>query len=172
MPETAKHRRAFDIYWRLGPERSVERLHAELSEAGAAPTLRTLYEWSSRYHWQDRLLELEREAQRAEDEARVAALREMQDRQTKEGLLLQQKGAEWLSTMDDKRVTADAATRAITEGARLERLARGEVTERKGIKHEGEEATERLAALTDEELNEFIQRAEGTVEGDVQEGSS
>ena len=36
MPETAKHRRAFDIYWRLGPERSIERLHAELAQAGAS----------------------------------------------------------------------------------------------------------------------------------------
>ena len=171
MPETAKHRRAFDIYWRLGPERSIERLHAELAEAGAAPTLRTLYEWSSRYHWQDRLLELEQEAQRVEDEARIAALRQMQDRQTKEGLLLQQKGAEWLSKMDDKRVTADAATRAVVEGARLERLARGEVTERKEIRREGEEANERLAELTDEELKEFIQRAEGLVDGKGQEGS-
>ena len=171
MPETAKHRHAFDIYWRLGSERSVERLHADLSEAGAAPTLRTLYEWSSRYHWQDRLLDLERQARRVEDEARIAALREMQDRQTKEGLLLQQKGAEWLSKMDEKRVTADAATRAITEGARLERLARGEVTERQEVRNGEEEASERLAQFTDEEIESLIRRAEGLVDGEGAEES-
>ena len=65
MAETTRHREAFDAYWRLGGERSIERLHAVLGARGKAPTDRTLYEWSRRFRWQDRIARLEREAKRA-----------------------------------------------------------------------------------------------------------
>ena len=121
MPENARHRQAFDLYWRLGAERSVERLHKALRARGKAPSLRTLYDWSRRYRWQEHLARLEEEAKRSEDEARVEALQEMYERQGKEGLLLQQRGAEWLAGMTDEKVTADAAIRAVVEGARTHR---------------------------------------------------
>ena len=49
----------------------------------------------------------------------------MAERHAKEGLLLQQKGAQWLAALTADQVTAPAAIRAITEGVRLEREARG-----------------------------------------------
>ena len=165
MAETTRHRQAFSVYWEMGSERSVERLHAAMSAQGKAPTLRTLYEWSRRYHWQRRIAQLEREARKADDEARIQALREMYDRQSKEALLLQQRGAEWLAGMSKGDATADAAIRAIVEGARLERLARGEPTERQEVTG-SEKADPRLAALSDEELERLIQYAEGVVGGE------
>ena len=127
--------------------------------------MRTLYEWSRRYHWQRRIAQLELEARRAEDETRVQALREMYERRSKEALLLQQRGAEWLAGMSRDDATADAAIRAIVEGARLERLARGEPTERQEVI--GDDKTDpRLAALSDEELDRLIEYAEGAVGGE------
>ena len=162
MRETTRHRKAFDRYWRLGADRSLERLHAELEAEGRAPTLRTLYEWSRQLHWQGRISDLEREARQAEDAARVAAIREMQERQAREGLLLQQRGAEWLAGLGAEDASAEAAIRAITEGAKLERLARGEATERtESVDH----TAEQLREVTDDELERFIGLAEGTVEG-------
>ena len=125
MTESTKHRHAFECYWRLGENRSIERLHAALKADGEAPSVRTLAEWSSKYGWQERIAELERTAWNAEDEARKSELREMAERHTKEALLLQQKGAEWLSQLAADQVTVAAAIRAITEGVRLEREALG-----------------------------------------------
>src|SRR5687767_931196 len=131
MAESTKQREAFEVYWRLGSDRSLERLRLALvAQKGNAPSLRTLSEWSRRYLWQHRLARVEHEARIAEDEAKVAAIRDMYDRQAKAGLLLQQKGMEWLVGTDPEQATPDAAVRAIVEGAKLERAARGEPTER------------------------------------------
>lgn len=165
MAETTRHRNAFDLYWRLGSERSIERLHAELRALGRAPTTRTLYEWSRQYRWQDRIVRLEQEAKRADDEARVQTLRDMFERHAKEGLLLQQKGAEWLAPMSADDATADAAIRAVVEGSRMERLARGEPTERQEVQG-GLQINARLVGLTDAELDRLIEHAEGALRGE------
>ena len=164
MTESTRHREAFELYWRMGAHRSIERLHTELEALGSAPGLRTLYEWSRTYGWQQRIAGLEREARRAEDDVRVQALREMQDRHAKEALLLQQKGAEWITAKGGDDATADAAIRAIVEGARMERLARGEPTERQEVKAELELHT-RLGGLSDEQLDHLIGLAEGALDG-------
>ena len=125
MAESTKHRLAFEAYYRLGADRSIEKLREALAAEGKAPSLRTLYEWSSKYAWQDRLRDVEREARQAEREARIAEAREAIQRQKKLGLLLQQKGAEWIAALGDKRVTPAAAVRAVVEGVALERSAGG-----------------------------------------------
>lgn len=164
MRETTRHRQAFELYWQLGAGRTIERLHAALSANGRASSQRTLYEWSRQFHWQDRLLRLEQDARRIDDEARLQALREMSERHTKEALLLQQRGAEWISQMDDAHVTADGAIRALVEGVRMERLARGEATEKREISGELE-IRPRLKELSDEQLDDLIDLVERGVEG-------
>ena len=162
MRETTRHRHAFDRYWRLGAERSLARLHAALTADGRAPSLRTLYEWSRRCHWQRRIIDLEREARQAEDAARVAAIREMQERQAREALLLQQRGTEWLAALGPEDGSAEVAIRAITEGAKLERLARGEATERT---EPDDPTAARLKEVHDDELDRLIALAESAVDG-------
>ena len=90
MRETTRHREAYAAYLALGAERSIERLHAELAAAGRTPSLRTLYEWSRCFHWQDRLAAFEHRARAAAEEAELEAIREMHARQVTEALLLQQ----------------------------------------------------------------------------------
>ena len=162
MAETTRQRQAFEQYWRLGKRRSIEQLHEVMKERGEAPNLRTLYEWSRRYHWQSRIAEAERQAAEAADEARLEALKDMYMRQAREGVLLQQKGAEWLTQLKAEGVSAEAAIRAIVEGAKLERLATGEPSEREEFrKDEGHD--ERFATIDDEELEILIEHAEGTM---------
>ena len=150
MPENTRQREAFNAYWQLGAGRSLERLRGQLPGSGTAPSLRTLAEWSRRFHWQARLADLDHQAGVADDAARIAAIRAMADRHAKEALLLQQNGAEWLGVMGADDATPEAAIRAIIEGAKLERLARGEPTERT----EATSSTEqRLEALSGAELD-------------------
>ncbi len=167
MVEKTRHREAFELYWRMGGACTLEQLHAELEADGRAPNLRTIYEWSRLHHWQHQIAAMEQEAKQAEHEARIAALKEMYERQAKEALLLQQKGAEWLAAMGADDATADAAIRAVVEGAKLERLARGEPTDRQEVNGEiGINA--RLAGLSDEELDRLLEYTEGALDGEGQ----
>ena len=164
MRETTRHRNAFNTYVDMGAERTIEKLRNELMAGGSPPSLRTLYEWSRTFNWQYRLDDLERKARVAEEDARVKAIREMRERQAKEALLLQQKGAEWIAGLDDTP-SAEAAIRAIVEGAKLERLARGESTEKIEIEESGDS---RLRELSDDELENLIRVAESGVGRDPQ----
>ena len=157
MPERAVHRKAFELYLALGASRSVEALHRALGAEPArhgfrrAPSLRSLYAWSSRFNWQERIADLEAQAFEATSEAWVEAIREMNERQSKMALAIQQKGVQALTGIDPSSVGFPDAVRAIVEGARLERLARGEVTDRQDL--QGEMSHEhRLRAFSDEEL--------------------
>lgn len=148
MPENAKHRHAFDAYWKLGSGRTIEKLHAVLCgrggrraggrpSSGHGPT-------AGKSAWPA----LRKRRRGRKTTVRVEALREMYERQAKEALLLQHRGAEWLAGITDDKVTADAAVRALVEGARLERLARGEPTDRQEVSTHDQE-NKRLAAITD-----------------------
>lgn len=139
MRETTRHRLAFAAYVELGPSRTIETLEMQLRADPAAfglsraPGRRSLFRWSSELHWQDRLDDLEREARRQNAEAYLRSLKEMNERQAREGLVLQQKAVERIQALADNELTGSEAIRALVEGARLERLARGEVTDRPQI---------------------------------------
>ena len=74
-------------------------------------------------------------------------------RRAREGLLMRQKGARRLSELAQDDVNAGDAIRAVIEGARLERLARGEPTEH--IRNT-EDRDPQLERLNDEELERLI----------------
>ncbi len=88
----------------------------------------------------------------------------MQERQAKEALLLQQKGAERLAALEPEAFSADAAIRALIEGAKLERLARGEVTERQEVQQTGDP---RLERISDDDLTTLLELAEGPLGGEA-----
>lgn len=125
MIEGTRQREAFDRYWRLGARRSIERLRGVLEQEGDGPSIRTLYSWSSDFGWQRRINELEREASVADREAYIEERREALRRHRQEGVLLQQKGVEWLSKLPIGQVSAAAAVRAVDLGVRIENEAHG-----------------------------------------------
>ncbi|MEE9231333.1 MAG: hypothetical protein V3U86_11580, partial [Acidobacteriota bacterium] len=77
------------------------------------------------------------------------------ERLRQEGLLLQQRGVEWLKGKDPEDVKAHEAVRAIDTGFKLEALALGEATQRIAM----EDDDERIRRLTDEELDLIIRHA-------------
>ena len=166
MREQTRHRQAFDAYVQLGPERSLEALQRQMAadpdafRLRAAPALRTVQRWSVAFHWQDRLLDLERQATEQDRDQQLRTLREMAERHAKEGLALQQKGAERLQSLRPEELSPSDAVRALIEGVRLERLARGEPTDR--ITHRGEESHGPidLRRFTNEELRRLAELAD------------
>jgi hypothetical protein len=170
VKEKTRHRLAFDLYVRMGASRSLEALQRNLKKDPSliglkrAPSLSTLEAWSSAFHWQGRLLDLERQAAERDQEELLRALHEMNERHAKEGLALQQKGVERLGTLSPDQLSASDAVRALVEGVRLERLARGEPTEH--IRQEGKilHGHIDLSSFTNEELRRLAQLAERLAE--------
>jgi hypothetical protein len=166
MKEDTKRRKAFDLYVRLGPKRSLEELHRRLQEQpeliglSRGPNRSTLDAWSSALHWQARLQDLELEARLRDQEAQVQALRDMDERQIKEALALQQKGIERLNQMNPDELPPSDAIRAVMEGMKAERLIRGQPTE--NIRQEGTTIHGHidLSGFTNEELRRIVEFAE------------
>jgi len=67
MPrETPERKLAFEVYFSLGPERSLEKLYAKYPELvnpyrKKPPTLKTLKNWSKWFNWQERIRQREAE---------------------------------------------------------------------------------------------------------------
>ena len=122
MRESTRHRHAFERYVRLGAKRSIERLHEVMStEDQGSPSIRTLYDWSSKLQWQQRLDELEQAHRQLDRELFIAERRDAHRRHINISVLLQQKGVEWLDLLDERAVSGQAAIRALREGVRMER---------------------------------------------------
>lgn len=147
---------AFDAYLELGPERSLTRLREVLANRlRRPPSLRTLEGWSSLYDWQERIRDLERQAREQAEAERIEWISEYRRRLRDEGLVLQQRGLEWLRDKQNDDVSAHEAIRAIETGFRLEALALGEATEHILV----EDRDDRIEKLNDEELQQLIDAA-------------
>jgi len=170
---SSRQERAFALYLALGTERSLGGLAAALradpGRAGLrrAPSLRTLEDWSARYRWQQRLADVERRAREDAERQHLEWVKQHRERLRQEGLLLQQRGIEWLKDKRTNDVTAHEAIRAIDAGFKLEALALGEATERISM----EVDDERIQRLTDEELELLIRHARQAQSGGA-EGES
>jgi hypothetical protein len=165
MSKTARIRKAFEIYWRLGSDRTIPKLRAAMIERGRAPAERTLHEWSRLDQWQRRIARLEEEARKAEDAVRIAQIREMAERHIKASVFVQQKSMEALIALDPSKATLDGAVRALLDAAKFERLTRGEPTEHREVTSSG--AT-RWDSFSDEQLQDLVRYAHRTMEDDKQ----
>ena len=90
----------------------------------------------------------------------------MYERQAQEAVLLEQCGAEILAKADLSGASIDSAIRAIVEGAKLERIARGEPGE--SVQQEGSmiHAVRDFSGFSDAELRRLAEVAERGAGGD------
>lgn len=124
--ESAKAFHAFMLYRDMLPKsRSIERVREILGKS--AGYSRHLQNWSSRYQWVTRATAHDDYLAEVRSEAQANAIREMSERQAKIGMALQQIGLTFLQThgLEEGR----DAIRAVSEGAKIERVARGEPSE-------------------------------------------
>jgi hypothetical protein len=170
MSASSRQERAFAAYLGLGPGRSLAELAAVLrtdpSRAGLrrAPSVRTLEDWSVRFQWQGRIAGIDRQAREEAEREHLEWVKQHRERLRQEGLLLQQRGIEWLKNKQTDEVTAHEAIRAIDTGFKLEALALGEATQRIAVENEDE----RLEQLSDEELELIIRYARKAQSGSTQ----
>ena len=85
--------------------------------------------------------------------AHVARVQQYRARLRQEGVLLQQKGIDWLKDKEADEVRVQEAVRAIGEWFRLEALGLGEVTDRVAVREEYSDVVERL---DDAELDRLV----------------
>jgi len=125
--ETAKAFAAFQIYRDMGAYRTIDKTAQALNKRLGYRT--TLGKWSSGYSWVARCeaydLHLDELRRRAVEEE----IQAMVKRQTKNAMFMQEKAKEMLQQRVFPNAPLHAVTGLMAEGAKLERLNRGEPTE-------------------------------------------
>ena len=125
--ESARAFEAFQAYRDMGPSRSLAKVGEEL---GKSDTL--IERWSSKYRWVERARAWDEEQ---DDNRRVKhskGLEEMAERHIKLSLMLQNQVAQTLAEMTTKTnlIPSGVVQQWMDTAVRIERLARGQATER------------------------------------------
>ena len=164
MPgESAKAYAAFCLYRDLGPRRTLDEAsrwyHAPPGQADNRATSArrsrasgTVRAWAERWHWGARALAWDEELERVKTTAQRAAVQEMAERHAKEAMMLQGKAVERLRQLQPQELKPRDTLAFLIEAAKLERLARGEPTERVAEEHHFPDVKE----LTDDELARIV----------------
>lgn len=126
--ESAKDYEAFCVYRDLGPGRSLKLVAKMCNKSETIMGRRSgKFDWVRRAAlWDDEQDRIERkEAQ----EAQVREIRKMRKRQADSGYAMQIKGLEALKKLPLEEMSAQDIVKMMIEGAKLERLGRGDVGE-------------------------------------------
>jgi Mg-chelatase subunit ChlI len=122
--ETSKAYAAFTIYRDMGPERSIALVAEECRK-----NISLMNRWSQRHQWVSRVHDYEAHLEKVAQASREKEIADMRKRHVTLGMALQSKAAEKLKALDGKNMKVPDAIKALAEGTKLERLARGEPTE-------------------------------------------
>lgn len=149
--DTEKSWPVFQRYRDMPPPRSITGLAKELGVIES-----TVYGWSSEQDWAGRVLAYDNHLTRIKTRATENETQRMARRHTKGARLMQELGGIELQKTLKKARALDAleqvptrtAAKLVVEGAKLERLVAGEVTERVG------EVLD-FSKLTDDELEQY-----------------
>ncbi len=125
--ESAKAYEAFDLYLKMGAERSCQKVAQQLSKSDTI-----IKRWSSAWSWQQRVRDYDTELARAKFAEEKKGIREMQERQIQLSVLLQKKAFDALKELDSSVLTPQEILRFISEGAKLETMNRTASTQRVG----------------------------------------
>lgn len=121
--ESARAYEAFDLYLKMGPERSLRKVGQEL---GKSNTL--ISRWSSAWNWQERCRDYDNYLKRQELEEQRKAVKKMQQRQIQTAMLMQKKAVEALDKLDPERLSPKDIKEFIKMASELERLNRTAVS--------------------------------------------
>jgi hypothetical protein len=164
MPgESSKAYAAFGLYRDQGLNRSIEATsrayhgHAAPLENKTATGRRRgasgqIRRWAQRWNWSARAQAWDQELEHIKWSKQVEASAEMAERHAKEALLLQNKAVERLRLLRPEELGPREILSYLIEAAKLERLARGEPTERVAEEHRFADVKE----LTDDELARIV----------------
>ena len=115
---------AFQAFLDQAPPRSIRRLAEQTGKH-----LQSLYDWSSRFHWEERVIHYDGFVQRSRDTSLLEARREMNERHAKLAKAMSGKVAERISKLDADELSPGELGRWMQTISMVERLALGEATE-------------------------------------------
>lgn len=126
--ETPKNYQTFLAYRDMGVRRSLRSLSAQLNPKPGY--VRVLNEWSSRYDWVDRASawDVEQEQEFAAEQGEQ--VRDMRRRHAVWGTIAINKAGEKLRNINPAKLTVREAVMLLDIGVRIERLSRGEASDR------------------------------------------
>lgn len=131
--ESAKAYAAFCLYRDLPPAKRSLRAVTELIY-GPKPGMKRsqrnvpgkIRDWAARWRWAERAKAWDEEQDRQNREAQLQAIKEMRERHAEQAKYLQAKALEALQKMVPQEFSPADALRYLIEGAKLERISRGE----------------------------------------------
>ena len=113
---------------------------------------RVLNNWAYPNRWTERIMAYQDFLERERVKQRLKVIEEMDERQAKNGILLQQQGILFFQqNAHDLKLSAEQAMRYIEVGSRIERTARGVPTEIRAESELAEETRKRMELPTDPE---------------------
>lgn len=130
--ETARAFAAFQIYRDLGPSRTLVKVCEALDKPVHYRV--QLGTWSTKYEWVKRSEEFDTYTDKLRLQAMEEEIKAMVKRQTHNAMLMQEKALEYLRTRGFPKATLRDVVALMIEGAKLERLNRGEPTENTATK--------------------------------------
>jgi hypothetical protein len=113
--ESSQAFEAFDLYLKMGAERSLRKVAQELHKSCTL-----ISRWNTAWSWQSRCREYDNALKREEFAKAKKEQKKMQDRQILIASLMQQKAVEALKSLDPGSLKPGEILRFITEGAKLE----------------------------------------------------
>jgi hypothetical protein len=119
--EGARAYEAFALYREMGYTRSVSKVAQRLGKQ-----VSLIRRWSSAYDWVSRVKAWDAHQEQETRQQQAQAVREMRKRHAQEALAIQEKALSRLRQMDIGELSASDVIKFFVEGARLERVARGE----------------------------------------------
>jgi len=137
----ASHERAeilFLLYYELGPERSLRRLHRQLQPLGVRISMATLKRYSTRFSWRQQVASLDADAMQRRRERALAQVATMLERHAQVARAAQGAGGSALQKlMSSERRLAEMRpsdiARLLDLGLRAERTALAETADRREI---------------------------------------
>lgn len=162
MSRISRAELAFQHFVSMGGGRSLAALAAGLrAEVGSsglrrAPSLRSLEAWSSKYHWQARIADLDRRAQVEFEAQHIEMLRRLREEMAERGRLLVEHGVSWISERDASTVSARDAIKAVEVGLKLQEIALGGTP---ALAESHDDNQNFAAEVTDDELESIIANA-------------
>ena len=116
---------AFRIYRDLGLERSTAKVALELGKSKAL-----MDRWSSRHGWVDRCVEWDSHLDLVSQREHEKQYKEMVERHVRLALAMQGKATARLQKMQPEEMSTYDVLRYINDSIKLERLSRGEATDK------------------------------------------
>ena len=132
----------FTFYYKLGLERSLEKLQSDLAKIGLRRSLNTFKSYSVKYHWQARVIELDTKLRAERESKTIYQVEEMNKDQAEFGRHLRilasaglDKIAEVVKLTGSVNLSPAEICRMGEVGIKAERLGMGEATDRMEVYH-------------------------------------